>query len=608
MTFQFTLLGTVAVSDFNFQCFHPQFSVGCGKNYRVNHSASEGPLKGHRMSESVGGERTQTEYRFHVFLCHNSTDKEAVMKIARELRRRKLRPWLDVCELQPGLRWQPELEKLIATIASAAVFVGPSGIGPWQDMEIEAILRQFAERKCPVIPVILTNVTGQPKLPLFLQGQTWVDFRRLDPDPLDQLVFGVKGVRPGAATRVPVSTPAVTGPPALPVPPPARCLVLSTSEDLGKTCEQVADHLQRTLGIDAAAATGPNDFSPTKDDLVILVQGMRWEGGTAVAEWHKAPERNRIAFVSSNTPAWPPFSIVEVGALREVQEFRTTRLDGARTFDAPEELSRQVGLIVGAELASRRGGHGAHDIGLHALDRSHGEPPTLPAQCPFDQAVPQAMEACNSATREIGSAPSFYPKIIEIVNNSSKWLRIATDFPAYGVFSSSDRFDEYMSALEIAHGRGVLIDFVFPNLKTRRLLHDLQFAEDVRFNELLEQPCFQTKLSGLARRLKSLRRPVPGKWTQKSFSSSLESLERHYQKKLDGLTRERKVKITSHAPPIYLWIADDERCVFSIPELGPGTSSDLRYWSTEHGFLSTDASLVRRLRLVWGHYVRLAKK
>ena len=133
---------------------------------------------------------------FDVFLCHNGQDKPEVKKIAETLKQQGLTPWLDEWELQPGLPWQRELEKQIQNIKSAAVFVGGSGIGPWQQMEIEAYLRRFVRNRCPVIPVLLSNAPEQPELPLFLEGMTWVDFRRLSPKPMERLIWGITGIKP----------------------------------------------------------------------------------------------------------------------------------------------------------------------------------------------------------------------------------------------------------------------------------------------------------------------------------------------------------------------------------------------------------------------------
>ncbi len=104
-------------------------------------------------------------------------------------------PWLDEWELRPGLPWQHLLENQIGQIRSAAVFVGKEGIGPWQQLELQAFLREFVKRGCPVIPVLLANAPKEPQLPIFLNTMTWVDFRKRNPDPMQQLIWGITGKR-----------------------------------------------------------------------------------------------------------------------------------------------------------------------------------------------------------------------------------------------------------------------------------------------------------------------------------------------------------------------------------------------------------------------------
>ena len=132
---------------------------------------------------------------FDVFLCHNSKDKVKVKEIGEQLKERGILPWLDEWELRPGFPWQRLLEAQIEHIKSAAVFVGKDGIGPWAQVELEALLRQFLRRGFPVIPVLLSEVPSEPKLPLFLEGMTWVDFRRQVPDPVQHLIWGITGKR-----------------------------------------------------------------------------------------------------------------------------------------------------------------------------------------------------------------------------------------------------------------------------------------------------------------------------------------------------------------------------------------------------------------------------
>jgi DNA-binding NtrC family response regulator len=136
----------------------------------------------------------EEEYlKYDVFLCHNNEDKPVIKNIGEELKKRGLQPWLDEWELQPGLSWQVHVEEQIEEIKSAAVFVGESGLGPWQKMEIRVLLSEFVNRGIPVIPVILSNAPKKPKLPLFLREMTWVDFRKGETDPMKRLIWGITG-------------------------------------------------------------------------------------------------------------------------------------------------------------------------------------------------------------------------------------------------------------------------------------------------------------------------------------------------------------------------------------------------------------------------------
>ena len=59
-----------------------------------------------------------------------------------------------------------------------------------------AFYRQFVRRQCPAIPVLLPGAE-RPELPVFLDEMTWVDLGDTEPDPLDQLEWGITGKHPG---------------------------------------------------------------------------------------------------------------------------------------------------------------------------------------------------------------------------------------------------------------------------------------------------------------------------------------------------------------------------------------------------------------------------
>jgi WD40 repeat protein len=85
---------------------------------------------------------------------------------------------------------------------TCAVFVGPTGLGPWQNEEMRSALEDRVRNKAfRVIPVLLPGAL-QPsgeKLPRFLRRLTWVDFRTGldDEETFRRLLHGIKGMPPG---------------------------------------------------------------------------------------------------------------------------------------------------------------------------------------------------------------------------------------------------------------------------------------------------------------------------------------------------------------------------------------------------------------------------
>ena len=103
------------------------------------------------------------------------------------------------------------MERALADCAACAVFIGPGGLGAWQNQEMRtAIARRVGEREGQfrVIPVLLPGMERpeRGKLPTFLTTTTWVEFRRSldDEETFRRLVCGIRGEEPGAApTRRP---------------------------------------------------------------------------------------------------------------------------------------------------------------------------------------------------------------------------------------------------------------------------------------------------------------------------------------------------------------------------------------------------------------------
>jgi hypothetical protein len=145
-------------------------------------------------------ERNQS---YDVFLSHNSADKPIVEMLATRLQdEASLVLFLDKWHLVPGEPWQEALEKALDESATCAVFLGPSGLGSWENEEMRSALEDRVRKKrFRVIPVLLPGADPKDSrtLPRFLHRVTWVDFRSGidDAETFHRLVAGIRGETPG---------------------------------------------------------------------------------------------------------------------------------------------------------------------------------------------------------------------------------------------------------------------------------------------------------------------------------------------------------------------------------------------------------------------------
>jgi hypothetical protein len=94
--------------------------------------------------------------RYDAFLSYNSNDRDVVLEIAGRLRDSGLKLYLEVSELLPGREFQPSLAGALIESQTCVTFLGPNGLGPWQDQEIQAAIdRRVRDKDFHVIPVLL---------------------------------------------------------------------------------------------------------------------------------------------------------------------------------------------------------------------------------------------------------------------------------------------------------------------------------------------------------------------------------------------------------------------------------------------------------------------
>ena len=144
---------------------------------------------------------------FDVFLAHNSIDKPVVKVIYEALKKRGITSWLDGEEIRPGSLFQDAIQKGIPLSKSAAIFIGKSGLGMWQGLELKVILSMCLKQNIPVIPVLLSGVYYFPQDMLFLQEFNYIVINdgeingEISPGTvnkrvLDLLQWGITGKKP----------------------------------------------------------------------------------------------------------------------------------------------------------------------------------------------------------------------------------------------------------------------------------------------------------------------------------------------------------------------------------------------------------------------------
>jgi TIR domain/FHA domain len=133
---------------------------------------------------------------YDLFVSYHWRDREAVEMVARALRDRGLEVFLDRWYLVPGQSWVAALEQILGECRAAAIFLGPFGMGQWQQREKERALdRQAHDDSFPVIPILLPG--SDPPLG-FLGVNTWVDLRHgSSPEMIEVLMRAARGQPPG---------------------------------------------------------------------------------------------------------------------------------------------------------------------------------------------------------------------------------------------------------------------------------------------------------------------------------------------------------------------------------------------------------------------------
>lgn len=141
------------------------------------------------------GDRKMTNEIFDIFLAHNSHDKPEIRAICHGLRRRGLTPWFDDEQIVAGESFQKVIQLAIPVVRSAAICLGPHGLGNWQEEEVELLLDTCKKAQKKVFLALLPGVNEDdiPKELGFIKVKHWVSFSNGRNKAMGDIESGIRG-------------------------------------------------------------------------------------------------------------------------------------------------------------------------------------------------------------------------------------------------------------------------------------------------------------------------------------------------------------------------------------------------------------------------------
>jgi TIR domain len=125
----------------------------------------------------------------HIFLSHNSGDKDFVRRLAAQLRLVGADVWLDEWIIKPGDRIPSAVGAALAAVDTVViVWSAKAANSRWVDAELEsALARELSDGSVRIVPVKLDHTA----LPALLQPIAWIDAEQEDAIGVARKIMGL---------------------------------------------------------------------------------------------------------------------------------------------------------------------------------------------------------------------------------------------------------------------------------------------------------------------------------------------------------------------------------------------------------------------------------
>ncbi len=134
--------------------------------------------------------------KYDVLVSYSRENSDSAESIARFLSDAGLRVWFDKWSLIPGEAWEISVSQAIENADALVFCVGATGVGKWQEQEVDTFLQEKDPSSRCLIPVLLPG-SNKELIPSFLRDMLWVDLRDdlSDEDALNKLVSAIRGTK-----------------------------------------------------------------------------------------------------------------------------------------------------------------------------------------------------------------------------------------------------------------------------------------------------------------------------------------------------------------------------------------------------------------------------
>jgi hypothetical protein len=183
------------------------------------------------------------------------------------------------------------------------------------------------------------------------------------------------------------------------------------------------------------------------------------------------------------------------------------------------------------------------------------------------------------STRYVGGLNEHFPKVIELVKNAKREIKILCDFPAYSFFSNHRLWVEYAYAIESQLEKGLPILLICPKSDVRIILDQKWFSSASQ-----EWDNWKSKTQNSERVRNILRGRKDINIDDLTFEALVTILEKADQKAIDEVFAGATIIEVEEPVGNQIWIADETYSIFAFTGRAEKPS--------EYGFYTSDQKLI----------------